>query len=103
VLPNDKQGTINLKPKEDSNLLSLANWWLITLLNMDYKIASKVIAKRLQRVVKLINPDQTGFIKRRYISQNIRLTNDILEQTTNQNIPGILNQLDFKKAFDTTE
>ena len=71
---------------------------------MDYKIASKVIAKRLERVLKLlINPDQTGFIKGRYIGQNIRLTNDILEQTTNQNIPGILITLDFKKAFDTIE
>jgi len=46
---------------------------------------------------------QTGFIKGRYIGQNIRLTNNILEQTTNQNIPGILIQLDFKKAFDTIE
>ena len=74
------------------------------ILNMDYKIASKVIAKRLEKVLALlINPDQTGFIKGRYIGQNIRLINDILEQTKLQNIPGILLQLDFRKAFDTIE
>ena len=77
---------------------------LITLLNLDYKIASKVIAKRMDKVLSLlINPDQTGFIKGRFIGQNIRLINDILEQTKLHNIPGILLQLDFRKAFDTIE
>ena len=42
----------------------MANWRPITLLNMDYEIASKVIAQRLEKVLKrLINPDQAGFIK----------------------------------------
>ena len=101
---SQRRGTITLIPKEDSNLLHLTNWRPITLLNLDYKIASKAIAKRFERVLKrLINPDQTGFIKDRYIGQNIRLINDILEQTVAQNIPGILLQLDFKKAFDTIE
>lgn len=35
------------------------------LINIDYKIVSKVITKRLEDVVTpLINPDQTGFIER---------------------------------------
>ena len=51
----------------------------------------------------LINPGQTGFVKGRYMGQNIRLVNDILEQTKLQSIPGILLQLDFCKAFDTIE
>lgn len=51
----------------------------------------------------LINPGQTGFIKGRYIGQNIRLINDILEQTKLRNIPGILLQLDFRNAFETIE
>ena len=42
-------------------------------------------------------------MKDRFIGQNIRLINDILEQTELQNIPGILLQLDFRKAFDTVE
>ena len=80
----------------------MTSWRPITLLNVDYKIASKAITKRLEKVLALlINPDQTGFIKGRYIGQNIRLINDILEQTKLRNIPGILLQLDFRKAFDT--
>ena len=37
------------------------------------------------------------------MGQNIRLINDILEQTKLQDISGILLQLDFQKAFDTIE
>jgi len=77
---SQRRGVITLVPKEDSNLLSLSNWQPITLLNLDYKIASKVIAKRMEKVLRvLINPDQTGFIKGRYMGQNIRLIDDILE------------------------
>ena len=101
---SQRRGVITLIPKEYSNLLNLANWRPITLLNLDYKIASKAIAKRIEKVLtSLINSDQTGFIKGRYIGQNVRLLNDILEQTEIQNIPGILLQLDFRKAFDTIE
>ena len=104
MAPSQRRGLITLIPKEDSNLSSLANWRTITLLNVDYKIASKVITKRLEKVLTfLINPVQTGFIKGRYIGPNIRLINYILEQTKLRNIPGILLQLDFWKAFDTIE
>jgi len=101
---SQRRGVITLIPKEDSDLSTLANWRPITLLNLDYKIASKAIAKRIEKVLALlINPDQTGFIKGRYIGQNVRLINDILERTRLQNIPGILLQIDFRKAFDTIE
>jgi len=95
-----RRGTITLVP----SLISLANWRPITLLNLEYKIASKVIAKSLERELeRLINRDQTGFVTGRCIGQNIRFINEILEQTITQNIPGILLQLDFKKAFNTIE
>ena len=101
---SQRRGVITLLPKEDSDELLLSNWRPITLLNVDYKIASKAIAKRIERVLPyLIHPDQTGFMKGRYIGQNIRLINDILRQTELQKIPGILLLLDFQKAFDTLE
>ena len=53
--------------------------------------------------VILTNSDQSGFMKERFIGQNIRLINDILDQTKLQNVSGILLQLDFRKAFDTVE
>jgi hypothetical protein len=71
---------------------------------VDYKIASKAIARRIEPMLsKLVHPDQTGFIKGRYIGENVRLISDIMEQTQVNNTPGILISVDFKKAFDSLE
>ena len=51
----------------------------------------------------LIHPDQTGFVKGRYIGENTRLVSDVLDLTKDQNIPGILVALDFHKAVDSLE
>ena len=51
----------------------------------------------------MIHPDQTGFVKGRYIGENIRLMSDVLDFTKEQKIPGILVALDFRKAFDSLE
>ena len=50
-----------------------------------------------------INNDQTGFLKGRSISENVRLIDSIITYTETQNIPGILLFIDFEKAFDTLE
>ena len=42
-------------------------------------------------------------VKGRYIGENIRLINDIMETTKAQNLPGILTSLNFRKAFDSLE
>ena len=69
-----------------------------------YKIATKCIAHRIAKVLpKLINDDQTGYVKGRYIGQNIRLINDIMKITELENIPGMAIFVDFKKAFDTVD
>ena len=101
---SQSRGVITLVPKEDSNRELLNNWYPITLLNLDYKIVSKIIARRIEKVLPLlVCSDQSGFVKGRYIGQNITLINDILEQTKLQDIPGVPLQLDFQKAFDTIE
>ena len=52
---------------------------------------------------KIINPNQTGYVKGRFICENIRLIQDVMFLTKNANIPGIAFFLDFRKAFDTIE
>ena len=47
---SQRQGIISLIPKKDKDLLPLKNWRPISLLNTDYKIATKCIAKRLEKV-----------------------------------------------------
>ena len=70
----------------------------------DYKILTKTIAKRFEKVLpKIINPDQTGYVKGRYIGENVRLIMDIMSYTEENNIPGVALFIDFRKAFDTIE
>ena len=101
---SQRRGVITLTPKEDGSLLDLSNWRPITLLNVDFKIAAKAKAKRLEQVLPdLIHPDQTGYVKGRYISENIRLIADVMEAKTTHNLTRVLTSLNFRKAFDSLE
>ena len=58
---SQRRGVISLLPKKNKDTLLLKNWRPITLLNIDYKIATKCIAKRVEKVLPmLIDRDQTG-------------------------------------------
>ena len=93
---SQRRGVIILIPKEEESLANLKNWRPITLLNVDYKVAAKAIAKRIEPLLpKLIHSDQTGFVKGRYIGENIRLISDLMEQTKRDQTTGILLSLDF--------
>jgi len=102
---SQRKGIITLLHKgKDLARDNLSNWRPITLTNVDYKIATKALAKRLQSVLSsIIDSDQTGYVKGRYIGENARLIEDVLRYTDNQNIPGILLFLDFSKAFDSID
>ena len=97
-----RQGIITCLPKGNKPRQFLKNWRPITLLSVPYKIASGCIANRIKTVLDtLINEDQKGFTKGRYIGENIRLLYDILQITEKEKIPGCLVLIDFEKAFDT--
>ena len=97
-----KRGILTLIPKKDKDRLYLKNWRPITLLNTDYKIIAKVLSTRLQNVLPhIIDEDQTGYIKGRFIGQNIRIIEDILYFVEKEKLPGIILTIDFEKAFDS--
>ena len=97
-----KQSVITLLPKPGKDNILLENWRPISLLNVDYKIATKVIANRIKNVLpKLIHETQTGFMKGRYIGENIRLIFETIDYVDEQNLPGILFFSDYEKAFDS--
>ena len=101
---SQKRGIIKLIPKKSEELYYIKNWAPLTLLNCDYKIATKAIANRLKtHLHKLISNDQTGFLKGRFIGENIRLIDSVVNYTATKNIPGLLLFLDFEKALDTLE
>ena len=99
-----RRGIIKLIPEKDTVLYCIKNWRPITFLNCDYKIATKAIANRLKNVLpNLIDNDQTGFLKDRFIGENIRLIDSVIHYTTANKVPGLLLLLDFEKAFDAVE
>ena len=100
-----RRGLITLIPKKNKPTNLMKNWRPITLLNCDYKIAAKCIASRIKKVLpKLINNDQTGFMKNRFIGENIRLIDSIINYANAaEQIEGLLLFIDFEKAFDSIE
>lgn len=98
---SQKQAIITLIDKNKDRTL-LTNWRPISLLNCDYKIASKVLANRLTKHLPLlIHHNQSAYVDNRNIYGNIRSALDILEITRREKIPGIILAIDFEKAFDT--
>ena len=101
-----KWGVITLLPKPGvlERITSLKNWRPISLLNMDYKFATKTIAAKIKKqLLNLMYPDQTGFLKRRYIGENIRQILDAIETYEKWKEPGLIVNVDFDKAFDSIE
>ena len=101
---SQRRGIITLILKSNKVTSVLDNLRPISLLNTDYKILTKIIAKQLEKVLPIIiNSDQTRYIKNRYIGENVHLISDIMMYTEENNIPGIAFFVDFRKAFDTIE
>ena len=99
-----RRGVLSLIPKKDRDLRYLKSWRPVSLLATDYKILAKTLANRLQKVIgDLISCDQVGYIKGRFIGENIRIIEDIMHYTSEYNISGLLVLIDFEKAFDTIE
>ena len=97
-------GILNLIPKKNKDSRFLKNLRPITLLNADYKIIEKVIVNRMLPALDIIiNNDQRGFLPGRRITTNIRKIFDIILIAAQDEIPGIILQIDFAKAFDRVE
>ena len=94
-------GVLNLIPKPGKDARYIRNLRPITLLNADYKLIEKMIAKRIEPCLQyLIHGDQTGFMTNRRISTNIRKVYDLLQYCDTHQIDSFLLDLDFVKCFD---
>lgn len=53
----------------------------ISLLNVDYKVLTSILAERLNKILgNYISEDQTGFIRGRYTKDNIKKLMNIIEK-----------------------
>ena len=61
---SQRRGTITLIAKANKHTTVLDNLRPTSLLNTNYKILTKVVTKRLEKVLpKVLYPEQTGYIK----------------------------------------
>ena len=100
-----RQGVLSLIPKKDQDIQFLKNWRPISLLNFDYKLLTKCLTKRIERVIESnIHRDQSGFIKRRYIGENVNKIFNLATYLKNiNNKEAYIMAVDFEKAFDFLE
>ena len=96
-----RRAIVTLIPKPGRDPETLKGYRGISLLCCDYKVIASALANRIKKVItKLIHTDQTGFIKGRQITDNIRATKDLLEYTDQNNMEGYLILTDASMAFD---
>ena len=101
---SQREGLICLLPKKDKDTLFLKNWRPVSLLNVDYKILAKTLANRIKKHIdSLINYDQTGFIKGRFIGENVNKMLSIIQHCETHEIEAMIVNVDFEKAFDSVE
>ena len=99
-----KTGIITLIPKSSTRKHSLNGWRAISLLNVNFKICSTIIARRMQQVIpSLVSSSQTAYVKNRFIGENTRLTFDVIDYCNKHNVPGIVIAADFEAAFETVD
>ena len=107
VLPVSlREAYISLILKKGKHPEDCASYRPISLLNVDLKILSKLLARRLEVLLPvLINEDQTGFIKGRNSCNNMRrlLIINTIQMFHQQTTGGQVISLDAEKAFDRVE
>ena len=100
---SQRESLLRLIHKKDDRRLP-KNWRPISLLNTDYKLASKVITERLKSVLSsIVHQDQTCSVPGRSIFSNLQFVRDLLEMIDKTDETGILVTLDQEKAFDRVD
>ena len=75
----------------------IKNWHPISLINVEAKIISKVLAKRLEKVLPPIIPsNQNALVKGRSILDAVRTIDDIVDYTKRNSLSGLLIAIDFE-------
>lgn len=93
---------MSLIPKPNKNHLLPQNYRPISVMNIDVKIFSRILADRLASIIStLISPFQSGFIPHRFITDNIRLATNIIQDSNLNSRKLFLLGLDIHKAFDS--
>uniref|UniRef100_A0A8C1GVL0 Reverse transcriptase domain-containing protein n=1 Tax=Cyprinus carpio TaxID=7962 RepID=A0A8C1GVL0_CYPCA len=101
---NSNIAIISLLLKKGKEPSECSSYRPISILNADIKLFAKVLASRLEpHLSTLIHVDQTGFIKNRLASDNVRRLLHIIEASNTADFSNGILSLDAEKAFDRLE
>jgi len=91
---------ITLIPKE-AEAKHLKKFRPISLINCSFKVFAKALNKRLIKLADiLICPNQTTFIKGRFILESVVAAHEIIHDIHRNKESGIILKLDYEKAYD---
>jgi hypothetical protein len=91
---------IALIPKTD-NPVSLDEFRPISLCNCIYKIVSKIIARRVKRILSdRISSEQFGFLEGRQIHEVVGVAQEGLHNIKSKKLKGAVLKIDLSKAYD---
>ena len=94
---------LTLIPKEP-DAVTIQKFRPIALINCSFKIFSKCVANRLGVVCeKLISPNQTAFIKGRFILESVVSAHEIIHEIYHSGQSGFIFKLDYEKAYDRVD
>jgi hypothetical protein len=94
------QGAISLLYKK-GDTRDARNYRPITLLQVDYKIFTKMLVAKIKKVVHtFVSPQQLGFVPKRLIGEASHLLKLIQAYLDEVDEEGIILALDWEKAFD---
>ena len=97
-------GIITLIYKSKGNLNDLKNWRPITLLNLDYRILTKILTNRLKLIqTNIINNLQSSEILNKSIVNNALNIENIIKYIEENENEAVILSLDQEKAFDRVE
>ena len=100
--PSWREAIISVIPKEQKDKQECGNYRPVSVLNVDYKLFTSILARRLETLLPdLIHLDQTGFIQHRQTLDNIRRTLHVLGQIQKDKTKAMIVGLDAEKAFDS--
>ena len=92
---------IRLIYKNSGNKYELKNWRPISLLTIEYKIVSKAITNRLNKIMPCsIAEEQTCGVANRKIHDNLMILRDTIDYINWNNLEAAIVSIDQDKAFD---
>lgn len=102
--PTFNEALISVIPKKDRDTTNPVNYRPLSLINLDCKILTKILATRLEKALpSVIHNDQVGFMKNRSSTDNMRRLLHLIWLNRTEKDPVLALSLDAAKAFNRVQ